>query len=653
MSQAPKPKRRKRAESFIGIHFDLHAGPDCTEMGRHVTRDMVEHVIREVQPDYIQCDCKGHSGFSSYPTRVGYPAPGFVKDQLRIWREVTAEYGVALYMHYSGVIDGQAVARHPSWARIDEQGEPDPQVTSTFGPYVDELLIPQLKELVDEYDVDGVWVDGECWGTRHDYGEQALEAFRQQTGIQEVPRSPEEAGYLAFSEFCRQQFRRYLKHYVDELHAYAPGFQIASNWAYTSFMPEPVEIDVDYLSGDYSLQNSVNAGRFEARCLVHQGKPWDLMAWSFSGRRPEGCDSTKSAAQLKQEAAVVLSQGGGFQAYFKQKRDGSIYRWQIKLMHEVAGFCRARQGVCHHAQPVPQIALLYAGQAYYRKAHRLFAPWGGELAPLRGALNALLESQYAVEITMEHHLSGRMGKYPLIVVPEWEYLEPAFRDELASYVRDGGSLLLIGPRAAALFQEELQVRLVGEVDEEARQWLAHDGWLAGIKAPSQRVELLEGAAAFGRLYSENDDLGPWQPAASIAGYGRGKIAATYFDFGERYLYARTGVARAFLAALVRALFPDPLVEVKGSHGVDVAVNRIDGKLAVNLVNTAGPHANENVYVSDDIPPLGPLEVTIRSGTRPGKVTLEPAGQELPYAFRDGKIRLTLPRLEIHDIIVVE
>ncbi|MGC9349926.1 MAG: hypothetical protein ACP5JG_17440 [Anaerolineae bacterium] len=647
----PQATRLTRAQSFLGIHFDLHAREDCTEMGRDLTHEMIEAVIDQVQPDYVQCDCKGHPGYASYPTEVGTPASDFVKDPLRIWRDVTAERGVALYVHYSGVIDEQAVTQHPEWARIDENGEPDDRTTSTFGPYVDELLIPQIKELIDKYDVDGAWIDGDCWGTKRDYGAQVTRAFREETGIELLPRDPDDPHYFEFSEFCREQFRRYLDHYVTEIHAYAPGFQIASNWAYTDHMPEPPTIDVDYISGDYSLQNSVNAARYQARCIRGQGKPWDLMAWSFARRRPEPCNATKSPAQLKQEAAIVLSQGGGFQAYFKQKRDASIYPWQMALMGEVAQFCRARQTFCHRAEAVPQVALLYAGRAFYRKAERLFAP-GDDLTPLKGVLNALLESQYSVEIVMEHQLEGRMDAYPLIVVPEWAYLDAAFKDELLAYVEQGGNLLLIGPESAALFEDALPIEWTGEIEDPVRQWLGHGNWLTAMYTASRRVALEAGARAVGRLYQQNDPTAPSQPAAIIADYGEGRIAATTFNFGERYIRARSSVARDFLAALVRTLFPEPLVEVAGSHNVDVSVNRIAGHLAVNLVNTAGPHADPSVYVFDEVPPVGPLDITMRI-PRPTSLRLEPAGEPLDYTYGSGRVRLTLPRLDIHQVIVVE
>ena len=105
MIHAGSPAVLKRADSFLGIHFDFHAGRDCDQVGKNVTPEMVGYIIDQVQPDYIQCDCKGHPGLSSYPTKVGYPAPGFVLDPLRIWRDVTASRGVALYVHYSGVLD--------------------------------------------------------------------------------------------------------------------------------------------------------------------------------------------------------------------------------------------------------------------------------------------------------------------------------------------------------------------------------------------------------------------------------------------------------------------------------------------------------------------------------------------------------------------
>ena len=639
------PPRLRRADSFVGIHFDFHAREDCTSVGSNTTPEMVAAVVDLLNPDFIQIDCKGHPGYSSYPTKVGNPAPGIVGDPLRIWRKVTADKGVALFMHYSGVWDYSAVAKHPDWAAVGADGKPSTKATSVFGPYADRLLIPQLCELAGVYGVDGAWVDGECWATVPDYGAKAAKAFRDETGIQTLPKKPGDPHWFEFQQFHREAFRRYLRHYVSEVKKRCPNFQLCSNWAFTDHMDEPVSAPVDFLSGDYAPDDSVNSARLSARFLQHQGMPWDLMAWSFSRTKgPDGKGLQKPAPQLEREAAVVVALGGGFQAYFTQRRDGSVKLEQLPVMAETIRFCRERQSLCHHAMPVPQVALLLSTAGHYRKINGLF---NRDLTCVSGVLQALLESQNAVEVMNESQLNGHLDAYPLIVVPEWAYLEPAFRDELAAYARKGGSLLLVGPKCAALFRSELGVTLEGEPSAKPRT-LVCGGAAARTKGFAQAAKLGAGSEAFGVLRA---DGGAESPAASVAALGKGRIAAVYAELGQTYNGARDPAVRAFLNALVRKLFPKPMVEVAGSPDVDVCLMSKNGRLLVNLVNTSGPH--QTAPIQERIAPAGPLAVTLRLPHAPSKLTLQPGDRPLNFAYADGAARLTVPALDIHRAIVVE
>lgn len=584
------PPRLRRADSFVGIHFDFHAGRDCTNVGARTTRAMVETVIAKVKPDYIQIDCKGHPGYSSYPTKVGNPAPGFVGDPLRVWRDVTREHGVALFMHYSGVWDGDAVTRHPDWAAIQADGKPNARATSVFGPYVDELMIPQLKELAGVYGVDGVWVDGDCWGATPDYGAKVVAAFRKATGAAAAPRKPGEPMWNEWLDFNREGYRRYLRHYVDAMKAAHPAFETISNWAFSDHMPEPVSADVAALSGDFSPQDSVNSARFSGRCLERQGKPWDLMSWSFrrTSRRQ------KSAVQLEQEAAVVLALGGGYQAYFKMDRDGAIHPDEMDVMGEVARFCRERRAFCHRSQAVPQVAIVYSRAGHYRSSNKLFHPSGGDgLGVLRPALQELLGAQQSVEVLSEHHLAGRMRDWPLIVVPGWGFLEPAFRDELAAYAKAGGRLLLIGPGPARLFAGELG--------------------LAEGAAPQSALEVACGAGRVGWV-------------------------------------AKPGTEAV---ALAKRLFPSPMVEVAGSPDVDVCVRRLGGRLMIDLVNAGGPHADTKTDLIEAIPPVGPLTVSVRLPREPKAIVLQPGGTPLKAAWAGGLATVIVPQVGMLSVLSVE
>jgi hypothetical protein len=636
------PQRLRRADSYLGIHFDFHAGPDCTEVGKNTTPEMVENILRRVRPDYLQIDCKGHPGYSSYPTKVGQPVPGFVGDPLRVWRDVTARHGVGLYLHYSGVFDSHAVLQ-PGWAALNADGKPSTQATSFFGPYADQLLIPQLRELAGVYGVDGVWVDGECWSAVPDYGAAAIAAFQKATGIQEIPRKRGEPHWFEFQQFHREAFRNYLRHYITEVKKTHPDFQMCSNWAYTDHMAEPLNAPVDFLSGDYSPEDSVNSARISARYLVRQGKPWDLMAWSFTTKPGR---SQKSAVQLQREAAVVIALGGGFQAYHKQKRDGSIFDEQMIVMGEVAKFCRERQALCHHSEPVPQVALLLSTAAHYRKINGLF---NRDLGHVQGILHALLESQFSVEVVGEHQLTGRLSEYPILIVPEWDYLEPAFKTDLVAYVKGGGNLLLLGPQSAGLFRDELGVTWPETQNPSAKFSLDYQDQQTALSGPLHQVLPAADTRTLGRLTAVTL-AHPASPASSIRTLGRGTIAATYFTLGPTYRSAPSDALRQFLNDLVRELFPNPMVEVTGTHDVDVVLARQRGQLLVNLVNTSGPHRTEPIL--DAIPPIGPLKVAIRQANKPSKVTLEPSGTTLAFQHRDGILRVEVPQVAIHEAVVV-
>lgn len=646
------PPRLKRAESYFGVHFDFHAGPDCNEIGKNVDRAMVENIINQVKPDFIQVDCKGHAGYCSYPTRIGNPAPGFVKDQLKIWRQVTAEKGVSLYMHYSGVWDSRAVQLHPIWAAINADGSLSKNNTSVFGPYADSLLIPQLKELSGEYGVDGVWIDGDCWAHQVDYSPRAGSLFTQRTGISKIPKKPGDPEWREYLDFNRQGFRDYVTHYADELHKFNPDFQVASNWAYSTFMPEPVSIPVDYISGDFSAVNSMNSARLEGRFIRNQGKPWDLMAWGFSWvYNEEGSMSVKTPLQIQRELATVLSLGGGVQIYLSQKRDASVFGWTIPLLTQASAFVRARQPFCQKAKPVPQIGLILSQFALYEKATKPFGSYGNELGPLQGVLNCMLASQRVVDVIAEHHLEN-IHDYPLLVYPEWDTISTALKERLLDYVSSGGKLLIVGPEAAMQFRDVLQVKFEG-LPAIMDNGLEFNGWLGNSQSLSQEISVTGKSRPFGKIYRHWDMESPSRIAATITPYGKGQIAALYLNIGRAYLNRSTPVVREFVDSLIEEMKPGFMTEVTGSHLVDVTLNKLGNSLVLNLINAGGPHDNDKVLVFDEITPLGPVGIRIQSPERPRGVTLQPENKPLSFTYENGIIRCSIPVLEIHEMIVVE
>ena len=643
-----KSQKLKRSDCFFGVHFDLHASEDITDAGKTLTAEMIDTFLLKVKPDFIQIDCKGHPGISSYPTKAGYHVKGFEKDPLKLFREITAKNNVALFMHYSGVWDNKAVKEHPGWDLIRADGKPSGQKTSFFSPYLDSILIPQLKELSD-YGVDGAWIDGDCWATEPDYGKESLKRFKEQTGITEIPKSPSDKYYPELIEYTRGLFRNHLKKYIDAIHQYNPEFQITSNWSYSSIMPEKVTINVDYLSGDVTPLNGVYRSAFEARCLAPQGKPWDLMAWGFSwdgGKMPM---SVKSSVQLEQEAAEIMSMGGGVQFYFQQNRDLSIKPWLATMLSEIGTFCRQRQQFCHKAKAIPQIALLFPTEAQLKNGTRPFANSTGKL---EGSLYMVMDGQYPVEVLMEHHLKGNMDKYPLIIIPECNYLDPEFTEELRKYASNGGNLLIIGAETAELFKTELGI-ISCEQQEAKPQFIAAADRIGGIRSQFVKVNLSPDAEVISNFYDGSDfRLKGEVIASSSKKMGKGRISAIYFNAGSAYAEYKSHVLRDYISQHIESLFSNPLVKVTGSHLVHVAVNSLNDKTYINLINSSGDHNSRSSIGYDEVPYVKDLKVEIRTDRQPKKIILQPEGKELAVDFNNGVSKVMLSDLHIHSIIEV-
>lgn len=644
-------QKMPRAESFFGFHFDFHATRNDMDLGKAFDIAFLDTFLLLTSPDYIQIDSKGHLGYSSYPTKIGSSNNSFVKDPMRIWRDITNKHKISLYVHYSGLWDQQALIEHPEWARINADNTRDSLKVSCLSGYTLERLVPQLREMIHEYNIDGAWIDGDCWATAPDYSPIVTSGFIQANRARKVPSKKGDEYYGEWLDYNRQIFKRYVKNYVDQIHNYKPNFQIASNWAYSSMMPEKVDVPIDFLSGDVSGQNGLYSAAFQARCLAQQGKPWDLMAWGFVPVNFwGGVHTPKSLVQLQQEAAEVMAMGGGFQVYFQQNRDASFRTIDLVSMQQLSDFCRKRQPFCQFADIVPQIGIWYSLDGWKNKFDGVYG-WSSDM---EGINSLLLDGQHSVEILMDHVLKERMSQYPLIVIPEWDAFNLQLKNALIRYISDGGNILLIGAKATGEFREQIDVAFEG-FDTSAQINIGGKelGGIVGIKTQWQRVIPRTKAEVIGRVFTQCDDRYSTQyPVATINSYGKGKIGAIYMDLAIPYNTYRTPVYNQIVNQLISKLFPDKIVEVSGDRGVHVVLGRKHGDLLIHLINSSGAHFNKTVFAYNELRPVPPLNLKIKRTKKPTVVWLEPEHKKLDFKYQNNEILISIPEVAVHSIIRV-
>ncbi len=664
---------RSRKDSFFGLHFDFHGKPMNGIQGATLKEEEIRELCRTIRPDFIQIDCKGHPGWASYPSKMGNALPEFAQDTLALWRRVTKEEDVALYLHYSGVFDIKYCTDNPDQNSIDANGNYVPGATRPDGKYVDERLIPQLSEIAEKYGVNGFWIDGECWKVSTDFRPETLAKFEEETGIDlggKLPATPEDPYYEEYREYGRELFRRYLRHYVDTLHERFPNLQIASNWAFSDHMPEEVSANVDFLSGDLNPENSLHSARYAARALAQQNKPWDLMSWNFRWNvANKSCCVPKHPTQILQEAAAVIAMGGAYQNYIMQFKDGSPNMYEIANMTALSDFVRARQEYCFRKEPIHEAALLLSTYDRAREPGGLYTRNGYE--KIFGLTALLCDIGCSFEIISEHTLKKLCNEFKMIVIPElYAGLEENTVRLLLDYAKNGGKLLLCGKNTCRIFAkagapfvaEELPVHFPKGI-------IAYDNSFVDDKPHTKVYYFIMDNNRYecGSLFnpcaikSEGntvaeviDSIRDNGPALSaMIPYGDGIIATVGFDAGTQYLAAPQYTYRNLFNKLIHTLYT-PTVNLESACGlVEIVCLGDNGRLLIQLVNGNGSHADVAYATNDHIPPALDIKLSIALNKKPEALVLQPEGRELDFEWKDSRAYVSVERLDIHNIIEVK
>ncbi len=647
----------KRKDLVFGLHFDFHANLDSPNIGENFTEEMVQEIIDKVHPEFIQCDCKGHPGISSYPTKVGNPALKIKKDILKIWRDVTEKNDIPLFVHYSGVFDAEVLKTHPDWRVICSDGTEHPNATNLFCDYAESFMIPQLLELAGDYKLDGVWIDGDCWGVLRDCGEKIKKLFTERTGITVLPNERGDKGFDQYLEILRELYRNYLNNYTKTLHSKYPDFQIASNWAYSSYMPEKAEADVDFLSGDIYGNDMINLAQYEAKYLANQDKPWDLMSWNTASISAHPDDPTgggaeyrayKTTVQLKQEASQVLAHGGGFQIYFMQEKDGSVNTDKLTTAKDIYEFCSARKPFCFRGKQKSEIAVFFSTEAAYGMANEAFGFLDGTLDFLKGNVSLMSSFGLPVDVVSEHNLN--LSKYSLIVIPEWE--EIPNKKELLEFVNNGGNLLILGSRALSNWQNELGIS-VDNIKQKCRIAIYNDNIMSNVGTYTNVAIINESNAKTVDYIDVFEEENAYKtPSAVINKCGNGQIAGVCFDTGLMYKSYKDIILSDLIKKVTDMLLPDKKIDIKGSRYVATTLYELNGKLCVGLLNVSGPHSDPNVLIYDEIPQISELTVSIKC-EKPNCIYREPQHIKMPFVYENKTAQIKVKDLELFDIIVIE
>jgi len=653
---------------FRQVHLDFHTSEHLPDIGSAFDKKAWQAALRAGHVNSITCFSKCHHGWTYHPTQMGRLHPNLKFDLLRAQFEACKEIDVNVPIYLSAGIDNVAGLAHPEWREMTIDGryfgwavkanEPGFSMMCFNTPYLD-YLCAQIREAVTLFPTcDGIFLDiishHQCccrWcretmdragldlekeGDRKIHSEMALDRYFKATTAAARCIRPDmpvfhNSGHIAPG---KRSILKYFSHL--ELESLPTG-----GWGYDHFP----------LSAKYcrNLDRDILGvtGKFHT-------------TWGEFG-------GFKHPNALRYECAAMLAYGSkcsvGDQLHPLGRMDESTYSLIGAAFAEV----EAKERWCDDVANVADIAVL-------SKSSRNPDAVRDDAADT-GACRVLLEGHFMFDII---DAENDFTRYRLLILPDEIVITPELKVKLDAYLAGGGKLFLTGKSGWLENGTDFAWPLGARREVESpfqpdfmlpRADLRPDYCASPFVAyqPSQRIRVTTGESLgevydpyFNRTYKHfcSHQHAPPRPDASGFSLGGRQGALCYLAHPIFSMYRTSGavVLKDFLVKVLRLHLGEPTVRVSlPSTGRTTLMRQAkDNRYVLHLLygNTIQRGSGE-LFVIEDLLPLTQVEVSVRVPESIRRVTLEPQGREIPFTVQDGKIALTVERLECHQMVVLQ
>ena len=282
--------------------------------------------------------------------------------------------------------------------------------------------------------------------------------------------------------------------------------------------------------------------------------------------------------------------------------------------------------------------------------------WNVDASPVQGAVFAMLENSYGVDILDEWALLPRLTEFPMIVVPEQTDMSAEMVDALKKYTQEGGALLVSGSGMYNRFGSEF-LGFAGEETENDKCFdiPANDGSVPLFSKEWRLGTTTTGTALgnIGRGSLLEDKIMP-NPAAVINQVGKGQVLYVPTALFRDFAHNRYPMTRSFIGEITAKLLPNPVIRVKAPTCIDVTLRQREDEIIIHFVNRiSGIPNTPNNGAIDEIPPVGPIIIRLNMEKAPKNVTSVFDANNADWQWNAGVLTIQVSSVYIHSAVVVE
>jgi hypothetical protein len=655
------------------VHLDFHTAPGIPDVGADWDPEHFVHTLTRAQVASVTLFAKCHHGMNYYPSAIGPVHPALAFDLLGEQIAACQRAGIRCPIYVSVGWDVSAAERHPEWRQVTKDGrlvgagplEPGWPWMCVNTAYADEL-IAQTEELLDRYPCDGFFYDilmyhadgclcAECLAElRRAGGDPADAAQRRAHNNAVARRFMERASGVIRSRLPDAGIfynSRWGLHFADE-RAFYSQIEIESlptgGWGY----------------GFYPLWS-------------RYGRTFGMPMLGMTGRFHRSWadwGGLKHPDALRFECGGILATGGAVSIGDQLHPRGRLNEAVYEVIGAAFGDVAAVEAYCTGARAEAQIGLLALLPDADKASH------DSSDGALEGAGKALLELHQQFDVITPATCAD-FGAYELLVIADRGIASPEVAERLRAFVAGGGKLLLsheaLLDSAAGnfLLAEEIGVDYVGPCASVPDYFMLGDSALhtavtrpgfaySFYDGPCARVAPRPGTATladayatyFNRTWEHFSSHAFTPPLAEPADYPavtrRGGVIYIYGPVFAAYQKYGNLTFRTLVGGCLDLLLPVRLVATDAPASAEVSVMRQGERQIVHVVNYhASRRAPAHVEALETPVPLRDVALRLRRSEPTARVFLARAGADLPFSVDDGLVSVTVPRIDLHELIV--